>query len=93
MFRTHPAIDDCAVIGIDDPQWGQRVAIAVIPAEDASTDDLALDVLRVWGRQHLSAPKVPSRLLVVDDLPRNAMGKVMKTEVALLFQPGPDTGG
>ncbi len=83
-FREHPRIAECAVVGLDDPEWGQRVAIAVI-AKDANAE-LTLAELREWGRERLSAPKVPSRLLLVADLPRNAMGKVVKTEVVATFQ-------
>ncbi len=93
VFRSHPGIADCAVVGIDDAEWGQRVAIAVIAADPEQNEELTLETLRTWGRQLLSTPKVPSRLLVVDDLPRNAMGKVVKTEVAALFQPPTGAGG
>jgi malonyl-CoA/methylmalonyl-CoA synthetase len=99
VFRTHPAIADCAVVGVEDADWGQRVAIAVIAAEAGGSSDpasapaLTLEELRVWGRERLSAPKVPSRLLLVEDLPRNAMGKVVKTEVVVLFQSADGTGG
>jgi malonyl-CoA/methylmalonyl-CoA synthetase len=84
IFREHPGVDECTVVGIDDLEWGQRVAIAVIPKDTDS--ELTLAELRDWGRERLSAPKVPSRLLLVKDLPRNAMGKVVKTEVVKLFQ-------
>ena len=84
VFREHPEIGECAVVGLDDPEWGQRVAIAVIPKTTDS--EPTLDALRDWGRERLSTPKLPSRLLLVDQLPRNAMGKVVKTEVVKLFQ-------
>jgi malonyl-CoA/methylmalonyl-CoA synthetase len=84
IFRDHPGVDECSVVGIDDLEWGQRVAIAVIAT--SSGVDPTLDALRTWGRERLSTPKLPSRLLLVDELPRNAMGKVVKTEVVKLFQ-------
>ena len=49
-------------------------------------DVLDLPSLRTWAKELLAAHKVPSRLLVLDALPRNAMGKVMKPSVAALFQ-------
>jgi malonyl-CoA/methylmalonyl-CoA synthetase len=88
-FRDHPEIAECAVVGLDDAEWGQRVAIAIIPTRAGS--ELSLETLRDWGRVRLSTPKLPSRLLLVDELPRNAMGKVVKTEVVGLFQSGADT--
>jgi malonyl-CoA/methylmalonyl-CoA synthetase len=46
---------------------------------------LTLEALRAWARERLAVYKVPTRLLVVDALPRNAMGKVTKPDVARLF--------
>ena len=84
-FREHPGIAECAVVGLDDPEWGQRVAIAIV-AKDSDAE-FTITELRDWGRERLSTPKIPSRLLLVEDLPRNAMGKVVKTDVVALFQP------
>jgi len=41
--------------------------------------------LRAWAREHMAAHKLPSRMLVVENLPRNAMGKVVKPAVTALF--------
>ena len=82
VFRTHPEITDCAVVGLPDEEWGERVAMALVPALDASP---ASDALRGWGKEHLAPAKVPTRYLVVTELPRNAMGKVSKREVQALF--------
>jgi acyl-coenzyme A synthetase/AMP-(fatty) acid ligase len=49
-------------------------------------DAIDLPSLRAWAKEFLSAYKVPSRLLVLDALPRNAMGKVMKSAVTAMFQ-------
>ena len=64
-----------------DPTWGQRVCAAVVPADD----ELDPDTLRAWGKERLVDYKVPRAFLVVDDLPRNAMGKVTKPAVTDLF--------
>ena len=83
MLRDHPAIVECAVVGVPDPEWGERVAAAVVLNDG---EDLDLPTLRTWARELLAAHKLPSRLLVLDALPRNAMGKVMKPGVATLFK-------
>lgn len=82
VLREHPAIAECAVVGIADDEWGQRVGVAVIlrPGET-----LALDPLRVWAKERLAPYKVPTLLRVVPDLPRNPMGKVVKPDVARAF--------
>lgn len=76
----HPAIRECAVVGLEDDTWGETVAVAaVLDAE------LALEDLQRWGKDRLSTYKLPRRLLRVESLPRNAMGKVAKKEVGKLF--------
>jgi malonyl-CoA/methylmalonyl-CoA synthetase len=82
VLREHPSVADCAVVGIADPEWGERVAAAVILRPNSC---LSLDSLREWARERLAIHKVPSRLHVSTDLPRNAMGKVVKPAVARLF--------
>jgi malonyl-CoA/methylmalonyl-CoA synthetase len=82
-LREHPAVAECAVVGVPDPVWGQRVAAAVVLNHGNALD---LPSLRTWARELLAAYKLPSRLLVLDALPRSAMGKVVKPAVAALFE-------
>lgn len=82
VLRTHPLIGECAVVGVLDEQWGERVCAAV---ETPADSDLTLDALQEWARGHLAPYKLPRDLRRVDALPRNAMGKVVKPEVAKLF--------
>ena len=85
-LRQHEAIAECAVVGIADPEWGERIAAAVVLREGTALD---LQSLRTWARESLTAHKLPSRLLVLDALPRNAMGKVVKPSLAPLFKAAP----
>ncbi len=84
VLRTHPAIAECVVVGIDDLEWGQRVCCAV---ELRSGLTLELDELKEWARSRLAPYKIPRALACVAQLPRNAMGKVVKPEVATFFAP------
>jgi len=84
-LRQHPAVAECAVFGIADAEWGERVAAAVVLNDGRALD---LPSLRTWAKERLSVHKVPSRLLLLDALPRNAMGKVTKPVLAALFQNG-----
>jgi malonyl-CoA/methylmalonyl-CoA synthetase len=83
VLLGHPQIAECAVVGIEDPEWGERVSAAVVTRAGAG---LTLDALRAWARERLAVYKIPTRLLVVEALPRNAMGKVTKPDVARLFR-------
>ena len=75
---AHPDIAEVAVLGIEDRTWGEAVAAAVVlrPARQ-----LTLAALKAWCDGRLSAYKIPKRLVVMDSLPRNAMGKVMKPKL------------
>ncbi len=84
VLRLHPAIRDVAVVGLPDEEWGERVAAAIVAEGEPPT----LEALRAWTRDRLAPYKVPSRLVVVDDLPRNAMGKVTKPAVKTFFELG-----
>jgi malonyl-CoA/methylmalonyl-CoA synthetase len=82
VLRQHPAIRDCAVVGLVDEEWGERVAVAVVPR---SGEGPGLEGLREWARARLASYKLPTRMRLIDDLPRNAMGKVVKARVKELF--------
>jgi malonyl-CoA/methylmalonyl-CoA synthetase len=85
VLREHPAIADCAVVGIADAEWGERVSVAVVVHPNAMVD---LEELRTFAREKVSAAKLPRQLIILPDLPRNAMGKVSKPAVIQLFGAG-----
>jgi malonyl-CoA/methylmalonyl-CoA synthetase len=83
VLGEHPGIAECAVVGVPDEEYGERVAAAVVLRAGAT---LELNQLRTWARERLASYKLPTRLREVTVLPRNAMGKVVKPEVAALFR-------
>jgi len=83
VLRTHPDIKDCAVVGVEDPEWGERVSAAVV-IKDGSA--LNLDLLRGWAREKIAAYKIPTRMRFFEELPRNNMGKVTKPVIVKLFK-------
>jgi malonyl-CoA/methylmalonyl-CoA synthetase len=84
VLREHPDVTECAVVGVADVEWGERVCAAVVARPQSTVAGAAL---RDWARERLASYKVPSRVLIVRELPRNAMGKVTKQEVRKLFGP------
>jgi malonyl-CoA/methylmalonyl-CoA synthetase len=78
----HPGVIDCAVVGVPDAEWGERVCAAL---ELAAGTAVTLEDLRMSLEEILAAYKLPTALRSLATLPRNAMGKVLKAEVRKLF--------
>jgi malonyl-CoA/methylmalonyl-CoA synthetase len=76
---ANPDVDECAVVGVPDPEWGERVTAAIVQRPGA---ELTVDGLRGWAAERLAPYKVPSRVHFVDELPRNALGKVVKPDLS-----------
>ena len=75
---SHPKISEAVVVGLPDITWGQRVAgvVTLHPGER-----LTLTQLRDWGRDKLPPYQIPTELKVMQEIPRNAMGKVNKKQL------------
>ena len=81
VLRTNPEIKDVAVVGIDDEEWGELIVAAIVVSNPA----FDLKELNKWLREKMAAYKTPRKYLLVNELPRNAMGKVTKNDVKKLF--------
>ncbi len=88
----HPLIDEVAVVGMKDEQWGEIIAAIIVPKKkrddnnNSNSEKIDLDSLRDWAKDRMASYKLPRRLLQLDSIPRNAMGKVNKKELGKLFQ-------
>jgi acyl-CoA synthetase (AMP-forming)/AMP-acid ligase II len=78
VIFDHPGVRDVAVIAVDDERWGEKVTAVVVPAPDAG---LTTGGLVSFCRERLAGFKVPKQVIVVDELPRNAAGKVLKAQL------------
>ena len=67
-----------AVVGVDDEEFGQRLAAFVVAAEGASLDE---DAVRTYVKTHLATYKVPRSVTFVDEIPRNATGKILRRQL------------
>ncbi|MCU1391674.1 MAG: AMP-dependent synthetase and ligase [Ilumatobacteraceae bacterium] len=77
VVGRHPAVDEVAVIGVPHPRWVETPVAIIVPA--AGREPPGLDEITAWCRDRLASYKKPTRVVIVDALPRNASGKVLKT--------------
>ena len=82
VLHSHPKIEEAAVIGIPDTEWGQEPrAVVVLKKKDAPTAEEIME----YCRSRLAGFKRPRSVVFIDSLPRNAMGKVLKKELREKF--------
>ena len=75
---AHPAVQDCAVIGLPDEKWGERVVAVVQPHPGAEVDPAELTA---FVKDRIGSVKTPKQIVVRSDLPRSKVGKVLKNEI------------
>jgi long-chain acyl-CoA synthetase len=76
VLDQHPAVRESAIIGVPDPQWGEQLVAYVVLTQAATPEDLA-----AYARSNLASYKLPKSFIPIGALPRNANGKVLKTEL------------
>ena len=75
VVTRHPAVRECVVIGQPDERWGEAIVAVAVLEPGAALDS---EELRAFCKQHLADYKAPRRLVAVDELPRNSMGKLQR---------------
>ena len=78
LLSDHPEVKECTVLGAPDPKWGERVVAVVVAAKDKAP---TLEEVRAYLGEKLARYKLPREVKVMEALPRNAAGKVIKKEV------------
>ncbi len=85
VLRRHPAVADCAVVGVPSAEWGETPVAFVVRAAGASED---AEALRAWANAQLGKTQRLAGLRCVDELPRSAIGKVLKRELREAWAAG-----
>jgi len=78
VLYTRPEVQECAVIGLPDPEWGEQVTALIIPQPGKTIDTKELNV---YLKSRLSSFKVPKEFHIVEDFPKSPAGKVLKREL------------
>lgn len=80
VLLEHPAVHDVAVVGLDDPQWGQIIVAVVVPEPGS---EIQGDDLRAFAHRSLRGSRTPDRIEFVDRLPTTDTGKVLRREIII----------
>jgi acyl-CoA synthetase (AMP-forming)/AMP-acid ligase II len=78
VLVEHPHVHEVAVVGVEDPQWGQAIVAVVVPAAGVDPDP---DELREYVRKFLRGSRTPDLVVFRDELPTNATGKLLRREL------------
>lgn len=88
VLRAHPLVEEIAVVGVPDAEWGERIAAAVVlpDGEDDPGADVLGETLQAFASDSLASYKKIRQVVVVDELPRNALGKVQKHRIVEMIE-------
>ncbi|CAJ1586361.1 fatty acid--CoA ligase family protein [[Mycobacterium] wendilense] len=78
VLVEHPDVHEVAVVGVEDPQWGQAIVAVVVPAAGTDPDP---EELRAYVRKQLRGSRTPDRVVFREELPTNATGKLLRREI------------
>ena len=81
VLRKHELVDDCAVVGLPDEEWGEVVSACIV-SNESEIDTISISE---WLKTQLPAYKIPRNYILRQELPRNVLGKVTKNELKKMF--------
>ena len=82
VLLKNPQIKECAVVGIEDEKWGEIIASGIV----CRGESLTIEEVAEWCCDYLSDYKIPRKIMIMDDLPKNSMGKVTKPELKKMLK-------
>lgn len=85
ILLEHQNISECSVVGIEDATFGQKIVAIIVPKSRNNITNLTIDSIRQYAKQYLPSYSLPDSITTLDHIPRNAMGKVNKKELARLI--------
>ena len=85
VIYKRPEVELCAVVGLPDREWGEKVTAFIVPKPGKT---ILPDQLKSFLKSRLSSFKVPKEFFVVDDMPKNPAGKILKRELRKQFAGG-----
>ena len=87
VLREHPGVAEVAIVGVPDEAWGDRVVACVVrrPGAEEAAGGCDAEALRAFTREKLAPYKVPKDVVFLPELPKNALGKVLKPELTRLY--------
>jgi long-chain acyl-CoA synthetase len=85
VIYTRPEIEECAVIGLPDKEWGERVAVFILPKQGQA---ITPETLKSYLKSRLSSFKVPKEYIIVSEMPKSPAGKILKRELKKRFIDG-----
>ncbi len=83
VVASHPAVEEVAVIGVKHEKWGETPVAVIVPADSAAPP--TIEDIHEHARDLLASYKKPTSVVIVDELPRNASGKVLKHELRATY--------
>jgi len=82
VLLKNPQIKECAVVGIEDEKWGEIIASGIV----FRGESLTIEEIAEWCSDYLSDYKIPRKIMILDYLPKNSMGKVTKPELKKMLK-------